>query len=129
MKQSFKPDGYTSVAPYIVADGAQRVIDFMATVFDARQARRYDLEDGSILHAEVQIDDSIVMIGDGNDAYPPSPSLIHVYVPDVDAAFRRALEHGGTAVEKPDQREGDPDRRGAVKDPAGNIWSIATQLG
>ena len=96
--------------------------------FDARQTRRYDRPDGSITHAEVQIDDTIMMITDGGDDNPAFPIWLHVYVPDVDASYRRALEAGGLSVDEPKQREGDPDRRGGVKDPAGNTWWIATQV-
>ncbi len=63
----------SSVSPYVVANGAQGVIDFLIESFDARQTRRYDRPDGSIMHAEVQIDDTIVMITDGADDNPAFP--------------------------------------------------------
>jgi PhnB protein len=126
MPLPFKPDGYASVSPYIVASGAQRVIDFLIEAFDGEETRRYDGDDGSIIHAEVRIDDSIVMLSDGSKEYPPTPVIVHVYVPDVDASFRRALAAGATAVDEPKEQQGDPDRRGSVKDPAGNTWAIAT---
>ena len=128
MGQPYKPQGYSSVAPYVVADGAQGVIDFLIGSFEARQIRRYDMPDGSIMHAEVRIDDTVVMIADGGDDNLAFPVWLHVYVPDVDASYRRALEAGGLAVDEPKQREGDPDRRAGVKDPAGNTWWIATQV-
>ena len=128
MADHFKPDGYTSVSPYIVAEGANDVIDFLAKTFDARPLRRYDAPDGTIVHAEVQIQDSVIMISDGSDTHPPFPAFVHVYVPDVDAAYRRALDAGGTPVDAPKQQEGDPDRRGGVKDSAGNTWWIATMV-
>ena len=59
MDQSYKPQGYSSVSAYIVADGAQDLIDFLIKAFDARQTRRYDMPDGAIMHAEVQIDDTL----------------------------------------------------------------------
>ena len=125
---SYKPQGYSSVSPYVVANGAQDVIDFLIESFDARQTRRYDMPDGSIMHAEVQIDDTVVMIADGADDNPAFPIWLHVYVPEVDASYQRALDAGGLPVDEPKQREGDPDRRAGVKDPAGNTWWIATQL-
>ncbi len=124
-----KPEGYSSVSPYLVVDGAQRVIEFLKQTFDATELRRYDKPDGSVMHAEVRIDDTVVMLGDGGEAWPAFPSFLHVYVPDVDAAYRRALAAGGVSVQEPQQREGDPDRRGGVKDPAGNTWWISTQAG
>jgi PhnB protein len=128
MSRSYKPQGYSSVSPYVVANGAQGVIDFLIETFDARQTRRYDRPDGSIMHAEVQIDDTVVMVADGADDNPAFPIWLHVYVSDVDASYRRALDAGGLSVDEPKQREGDPDRRGGVKDPAGNTWWIATQI-
>jgi PhnB protein len=129
MGRSYKPQGYSSVSPYVVANGAQGVIDFLIETFDARQTRRYDRPDGSIMHAEVQIDDTVVMVADGADHNPAFSIWLHVYVPDVDTSYRRALDAGGLSVDEPKQREGDPDRRGGVKDPAGNTWWIATQVG
>jgi uncharacterized glyoxalase superfamily protein PhnB len=128
MKQTYKPQGYSSVSAYVVADGAQAVIDFLTSAFDAKLTRQYDMPDGSIMHAEVKIDDTVVMIGDGGGDNPAFPVWLHVYVPDVDAAYRRALDAGGLSVDEPNQREGDPDRRAGVKDPAGNTWWIATQV-
>jgi len=128
MEHFYKPQGYSSLSPYIMADGAQRVIDFLSQAFDAREMRRQDNSDGSIMHAEVQIDDSIVMIADGGGDFPAFPIWLHVYVPDVDAAYQRALNAGGVSVQAPQQKD-DPDRRAGVKDPAGNTWWIATQVG
>ncbi len=123
-----KPEGYSSVSVYLVADGAQRVIDFLKKTFDATELRRYDLPNGSIMHAEVRIDDTVVMIADAGGAYPAFPVWLHVYVDDVDATYRRALDAGGFSVQEPARKEGDPDRRGGVKDSAGNTWWIATQM-
>lgn len=124
----FKPEGYSSVAPYLVVSGAQQMIDFLDSVFDARVARRYDNPDGTVMHAEVSIDDSIVMIGESSSTYPPNTLMIHVYVADVDDVFKRALTAGATEDQVPQQRPNDPDRRGSFKDFAGNTWAIATQL-
>ena len=128
MNQSYKPDGYPSVAVYVMADGAQRVVDFLKQTFDAEVLRRSDKPDGSIMHAEVRIDDTIVMLADGGGDFPAFPVWLHVYVPDVDATYQRALDAGGSSVQVPQQQD-DPDRRGGVKDPAGNTWWIATQVG
>lgn len=128
MDQSYKPRGYSSVSAYVIADRAQCIIDFLVESFGARQTRRYDRPDGSIMHAEVQIDDTVVMIADGGEDNPAFPVWLHLYVPDVDASYRRALHAGGIPVGEPKQRDGDPDRRAGVKDPAGNTWWIATQV-
>lgn len=86
-----KPAGYSTVSPYLVVSGAQGVIDFLTRTFDATPLRRYDMPDGSIMHAEVRIGDTVVMLGDAGGEWPPVPSFLHVYVADVDATYRRAL--------------------------------------
>ena len=129
MTASFKPNGYPTVSPYLIAAGAQRVIDFLKQTLGATELRRYAMPDGSIMHVEVRIGDSVVMLGDAGDGWPAVPSHLHVYVEGVDATYRRALESGGVSVQAPERKGEDPDRRGGVKDPAGNTWWIATQVG
>lgn len=128
MTASFKPNGYPAVSPYLIAEGAQRVVDFLKQTFGATELRRYAMPDGSIMHVEVRIGDSVVMLGDAGEGWPAVPSHLHVYVEDVDAIYRRAIEAGGVAVQAPERKGEDPDRRGGVKDPAGNTWWIATQV-
>jgi PhnB protein len=123
-----KPAGYSTVSVYLVAQGAQAVIDFLKNTFDATQLRRFDTPDGKIMHAEVRIDDTVIMVADAGGTYPAFPSWLHVYVNDVDKTYQRALAAGGTALQEPVRKEGDPDKRGGVKDPAGNTWWIATQM-
>ena len=80
---------------------------------------------GKVMHAEVKLDDTVVMLA---DVETPVPSHVYVYVGDVDAAYARALRAGGVAVQEPVQKD-DPDRRAGVRDPAGNTWWLATQVG
>ncbi len=127
MGSDYKPQGYASVSVYLMVDGAQRVIDFLTKTFGAVELRRHDLPDGSVAHAEVRIDDTVVMMADASANFPAFPAWLHVYVRDVDATYKRALEAGGVSVQEP-QKKADPDRRGGVKDPAGNTWWIATQM-
>lgn len=127
MKSSFKPTGYNSVSPYFIVDGADKFIDLIKQIFDAKELRRYDMPDGTIVHAEIQIDDSVIMLGDSSDKFPPVSLVMHVYVPDVDETFDRAINAGCEIVERPKEREGDPDRRATFKDFAGNMWSVGTQ--
>jgi PhnB protein len=123
-----KPDGYSTVSPYLVVSGAQRVIDFLKETFDATPLRRYDMPDGSILHAEMRIGNTVVMLGDAGGEWRPVPAFLHVYVDDVDATYQRALAAGGLSVQEPQRKGDDPDRRGGVKDPGGNTWWIATPV-
>ena len=129
MNPGKKPAGYNSVSVYVMAEGIGRVVEFLKQTFDATELRRYDKPDGSIMHIEVRIDDTVVMLADADGTWPAFPVWLHVYVDDVDQTYRRALAAGGVSIQEPTQREGDPDRRGGVKDPAGNTWWIATQAG
>jgi PhnB protein len=124
----FKPEGYNSASVYIVANNARQVIDFLKKTFDASDLRRFDAPDDKIIHAEVRIDDTVVMIADAGGAYPAFPVWLHVYVPDAQATYKKALAAGGISVQEPVQKQGDPDLRGGVKDPCGNTWWISTQL-
>jgi len=128
MDKEFKPNGYNSVSPYFIVNGAQKLIDLLKKIFNATEVRRYDMPDGTIMHAEIQIDDSVIMLGDSSAKFPPVPIVIHVYVPDVDNTFEKAKAAGCEIIEAPKQRENDPDRRATFKDFAGNVWSVGTQL-
>ena len=129
MSSEGKPQGYSTVSVYIVTEGAQRVIDFLKSTFDATDLRHFDTPDGKIMHAEVRIGDAVVMIADASERYPAFAVWLHVYVPDVDATYQRALAAGGLSVEEPSRREGETDRRGGVRDSGGNTWWIATHRG
>ena len=128
MEQNFKPEGYNSVSPYFVVEGAQKLIDLLKQIFEGKELRKYEMPEGRILHAEVKIDDSVLMMGDSSDRFPPNKFLTHIYVKDVDQVFQKALDAGCVRIESPKEREGDPDRRGSFRDFSGNIWSIATQI-
>jgi PhnB protein len=123
----FKPADYTSVSPYLVVRGADETIAFLTKVFGAVELRRFSDERGSVVHAEVRIQDTVLMLADGNDSWPPVEAHVHVYVPDVGATYRDALAAGGTSVQEPVKKD-DPDRRGGVKDPGGTTWWIATKV-
>ena len=125
---SYKPDSYSSVSPYLIVDGASGTIAFLERVFGAVELRRFPDASGRLMHAEVRIDDTVVMLADSTESWPPVPSYVHVYVSDVDAVFKRALEAGGTSVQQPVQKD-DDDKRGGVKDAGGTTWWIATKVG
>jgi uncharacterized glyoxalase superfamily protein PhnB len=121
---AYKPEGYTSVAPYLIVPDATLLLDFVARVFSSEPVLVVRSEHGGIRHAEFRIDDTIVMCGEASGA---PASNVHVYVDDVDAAFARALEAGGTEVE-PLREKGDGDRRGGIADPSGTVWWLSTQI-
>ncbi|MFC7322516.1 VOC family protein [Halobacillus campisalis] len=125
---SWKPKGYSSVSPYLVVDDARALIDFLKEAFDGEELRVYERRDGSIMHAEVRLDDSVIMVGESVEEWSSYPSHIHLYVKDSLNTYNRAIKAGGESLQEPVNKEGDPDRRGGVVDPAGNTWWISTQL-
>lgn len=127
MPAHHKPADYTAVSPYLIVDGAEATLKFLSEAFGAIELRRFPGENGGIIHAEVKIDDSVIMIADGNESWPAIRANVHVYVPDVDETYRRALEAGAQSVQEPMKRE-DEDKRGGVTDPGGTTWWIATRV-
>src|SRR5687768_4902008 len=123
----FKPAGYNSVSPYLIVSDAAASIRFLTQVFDAKPLRSFPDEQGRLLHAEVRIDDTVVMLADSAPAWPPVPSYVHVYVPDVDATYARALAAGAESVQEPVKKQ-DEDKRGGVKDSGGTTWWISTKV-
>jgi uncharacterized glyoxalase superfamily protein PhnB len=124
---SYKPADYTTVSPYLIVSGASATIDFLTQVLGATELRRLPDSSGRIMHAEVRIGDTVVMLADGVEAWPPVPSYVHVYVSDVDATYKRALTAGATSVQEPVKKQ-DEDKRGGVKDAGGTTWWIATKV-
>ena len=121
------PEGYHTVQPYLMVHGAKDLLEFVEKVFGATQIEFMGREDGKVMHAEVRIGNSIVMIADAQDPWPPMPAALYVYVPNVDETFKKAVAAGGTSVMEPaDQFYGD--RHGGVKDRWGNFWWVATRV-
>jgi len=128
METPHKPIGYSSVSPYLIVDGADATMAFLAGVFGAVTLRRIADESGKVMHAEVRIDDTVVMLTDAfPPAWPGTPSHVHVFVQDADATYRKAIEAGAASVQAPVKR-GDENRRGAVKDAGGTTWWISTNV-
>ena len=127
MKTAFKPEGYPSISPYLIVDGADKTIEFLSATFGATEIRRFTNEDGSVKHAEVRLDDGVLMMGDRVPSWPAQPAYVHIYVEDVDAVYQRALDNGAESVQKP-VKQNDPDKRGGVRDAGGTTWWIATKV-
>jgi PhnB protein len=125
---NWKPAKYPSLSPYMVATDALRLISFMEKAFGGKVERRFDMPDGTVMHAEVRIGDGIVMLGQAGGEWKPVSNWMHLYVKDVDSTYLQALKAGAVSVQEPKQRKGDSDKRGGVCDPDGNTWWIATQL-
>jgi uncharacterized glyoxalase superfamily protein PhnB len=125
--QPFKPDEYNSVSPYLIVSDARATIRFLEQVLGAKLIRSYPDENGRLMHSEVRIDDTVVMIADAAPSWPAVASHVHVYVPDVDLTYAKALEAGAEAIQEPLQKE-DEDKRGGVKDGGGTTWWISTKV-
>jgi uncharacterized glyoxalase superfamily protein PhnB len=126
-KVPHQPENYQSVIPYIHATNAATLILFIKEVFQAKEIAIYRRPDGSVGHAAFRIGDSVVELADSGPDWPAMPCALQVYVPDVDAAYARALKAGATSLTAPaNQFYGD--RTANVRDACGNNWYIATQV-
>lgn len=120
------PDGYHSVTPYLVVDGAAKLIDFAKQAFGAEEMFRMPAPQDTIGHAEIRIGDSVVMLADAGPENPPRPANLLLYVDDCDSTYRKALAAGGTSEREPtDQFYGD---RTAGVDACGIRWWIHTHV-
>ncbi len=121
------PEGYHTVTPLLTVQGAAKLIDFLTQAFDAKEIYRLPGPDGAVMHAEVKIGNSMVMLGEANDECKAMTARIALYVEHADALYKRALDAGATSVKEPsDQFYGD--RSAGVKDFSGNQWWIHTHI-
>ncbi len=121
------PDGYHTVTPYLAVKGAARLLDFLKQAFGARQTELMPGPNGQVMHAEVRIGDSVVMLGEATEEAHRSTAQIYLYVEDCESVYRQALSAGGESMSEPETMFYG-DRHAAVRDPAGNTWSIATHV-
>jgi PhnB protein len=127
MPVKYIPDGYHTVTPYMTLDEPAIEIQYLQSAFNAQI--KYEMKDdkGSVRHAEVQIGDSVLMLGQARDEWKSRPITFYLYVPDVDAVYKSAVSAGGKSLREPtNQFYGD--RSGGVEDPQGNHWWIATHV-
>jgi uncharacterized glyoxalase superfamily protein PhnB len=120
------PAGYATVTPYLCVTDAAKLIEFLQKAFNAQLLFKMDGPGGRIMHAEMTIGDSRIMLAQPEPGKETN-AMIHLYLPDVDAVYKRALAAGGTSVREPaDQFYGD--RSAGVCDQFGNQWYIATHV-
>lgn len=121
------PEGQQSVTPYLVVRDAASLITFLKDAFDAEEVIRHARPDGTIMHAQIRIGQSLVMMGEPMGDQQPFPAMLHLYVDAVDDVYQQALQAGATSIMEPsDQFYGD--RSGGIADKHGNTWWIATHL-
>jgi len=121
------PDGFHTVTPYLVCQGVAQVIDFLKAGFQAEEIERTVDGTGRVMHAQVRIGDSMIMLGETMPGFPALTAALYLYVPDTDALYATAMAAGGISLMAPaDQFYGD--RNAGVQDPSGNKWYIATHI-
>ncbi|SHF08312.1 Uncharacterized conserved protein PhnB, glyoxalase superfamily [Fodinibius roseus] len=121
-------DKYHTATPYLLVEGVAGLVDFLANAFGAEKTIWLERNNGSIMHVEVQIGDSIIMMGEPTDEFDSMPGSIYLRVEDCDATYQKALESGGESIMEPTDMHHAGERYGGIKDPAGNIWWIATHI-
>jgi PhnB protein len=127
MPVSFKPDGYHTITPTIIVNGAGRLHEFLKRVFDAKVLVSIPGPNNTIAHSEVQIGDSRLMIADAGPMFAAQSSSFYLYLPDCDAVYKRGLAAGGKSEREPStQFYGD--RNASFIDEWGNRWSVGTHV-
>lgn len=120
------PDGYHSLTPIMVLHDCARAIDYYKRVFGARERVRFDGPDGKVAHCELELGDSLLMLGEAGEMSPKAMRVM-LYVESCDDVFNRAVRDGAT-VSSPLEDKFYGDRSGTVTDPFGNEWNIATHV-
>jgi PhnB protein len=129
------PDGYGSITPYLIVDGAAKAIDFYKHAFGAAERFRIGAPDGRVGHAELTISGSVIMLADehpdigalGPRSIGGSPVGIHLYLDNVDAAIDRAVSSGAKLI-NPVENKFYGDRMGTIEDPFGHRWHVTTHI-
>ena len=121
------PDGFHTVTPFLLADNAAELIEFIKKAFDGKIRYMMKSDDGVVRHAEVKVGTSIIMVSNGTELYKSMPCMLHLYVEDVDAVYNKAVKAGGESLREP-TNEFYGDRSAGVKDKWGNQWWIATHI-
>ncbi|WP_405969169.1 VOC family protein [Streptomyces sp. NBC_00988] len=124
---SAAPEGYTTVAPWVVTDGTGAFLDFVDQAFGGEEFGRVSTEDGVVGHGEIRVGDTVVLAFDRRTDWPTMPSLLRVFVADAEEAFSRAVADGGHVVTSlADDASGQ--RGGRIRDPFGNIWWVVSRV-
>ena len=119
--------GFRAITPYLFAQDAAHLIEFISKAFGGEESYRKERPDGAVIHAEMRVGDSMLMLGEATPQFGPMPASVYLYVTDSDSVYQRALSVGGISV-FPIMTLPNGERYGGVKDPFGNIWWIATHV-
>lgn len=118
--------GFHTLTPYLLVTGVEELMEFLRNAFNAEETFRTTGAAGG-MHAEMRIGDSMVMLGDVTGRGEPMPVMVYMYVDDVDTVYERAVALGAKSIAEPETFP-DGERRGAIEDPSGNHWWIATPV-
>ena len=116
-----------TVTPYFTIDNADDLIEFVKSVFDGHLIKENRYENGSIQHARLKIGNSIIMLNQSTNEYRANVSQTHLYVIDVEATYKAALQLGASSLMEPNHRP-HGDKMAGIEDPCGNIWWIASEI-
>jgi uncharacterized glyoxalase superfamily protein PhnB len=120
------PEGFHTATPFLIVNDANGLVEFMKKGLDAEEVYCLRMDDGSIMHAQMKIGNSMVLVG-GASGMPEMLGAIYLYLEDADAAYEKAVGAGGKSIIAPrDEFYGD--RMGGIKDPFGNTWWFATHI-
>ena len=120
-------EGFRAITPYLFAQDAAHLIEFISKAFGGQETYRKERPDGAVIHAEMRVGDSMLMLGETTPQFGPMPASVYLYVPDSDSVYQCVLNVGGISV-FPIMTLPNGERYGGVKDPFGNIWWIATHV-
>ena len=125
---NYKPEGYISLAPYLIVENAPALVEFVKKVFGGIVLQQNSKKAGYIKHVEVKLDDSLIMVSEATESYPAVKAMLHMYVPDLFVTYEKALSNGGQGVIVPRPNDEYTNIRGAFLDCCGNYWAISQQI-
>jgi PhnB protein len=118
------PKGYQRIMPYLILTDAEKFLPFMQQVFGATEKMKMMRDETTIMHAELIVNDQVIMYAGANEQYPAEPGGFFIYVEDADKTYQAALAAGASSIMPPDTK--DYGRSGGIKDPCGNSWWITS---
>ena len=121
------PEGFHTITPYLLLKDVKNFLVFLRNAYDAEDISTSETPDGTIMHAQVKIGDSFMMMGEASGEWKPMPASIYLYVNDVDSVYNKAIKAGAQSLMEP-RNEFYGDRMAGVGDSFGNMWWIATHI-
>ena len=124
---TYTHDSYRTITPYLIVPDAEAELRFLAAAFGATERDVTRNADGSVMHAELTIGNSLVMLGQCSAQWPPKAAALYVWIPDVDATYARALTAGATSEAAPEDKPYGH-RNAGVTDPNGITWWLGAPV-